>query len=263
MKQRVNRTVAPPGPGPVGPFCAMKVAKAVAAAGAGATMASATAGTNARSRRWFGLFLDHPWVEPVIFVVLALIFEWVVDPVAPHWVEAVYLTIVVLIPLASNVLHRDRPRALGFRFDNFLRSARSVGPASLAALAVIVAVSYWSGHGVNLGARFRESVWTYPLWGMAQQWALQGFVHRRLCDTWHRPQLSAIASALLFGALHYPNPVLVVFTVVGGYVWCLLYQREQNLFTLALSHGWLAAVALVGLPPAWIHGLRVGPEFWG
>jgi membrane protease YdiL (CAAX protease family) len=217
----------------------------------------------ARSRRWFGFFLDHPWVEPLVFVALALIFEWVVDPVAPHWVEAVYLTVVVLIPLASNILHRDRPRVLGFRFNNFLRSARTVGPVSLAALVVIVAVSYLSGHGVNLGARFRESVWSYPLWGLAQQWALQGFVHRRLCDTWHRRQLAAIASALLFGSLHYPNPVLVVFTVVGGYVWCLLYQREQNLFTLALSHGWLAAVTLVGLPPAWIHGLRVGPEFWG
>lgn len=194
---------------------------------------------------------------------LALVFEWVVDPVASHTVEAVYLTVVVLIPLASNILHRDHPRDLGFRLDNFARSGREVALASLVGLALIVALSFASGHGLNLGSRFRESIWTYPLWGLAQQWALQSFVQRRLCETWHRRVPVAAASALLFGALHYPNPVLVAFTVVGGFVWCLLYQRHQNLFTLALSHGWLAAVALTSLPPAWIHGLRVGPEYWG
>jgi membrane protease YdiL (CAAX protease family) len=238
------------GGSPEVPFCSPAIPAPVSSrAGAG------------RRRRWFRFFLDHPWVEPVAFVALALGFEWIVDPVASRAVKGVYLTLVVLIPLASNVLHGDGPRALGFRVDNFLRSARMVGPASLAVLAVIVAVSYASGHGVALGPRLRQQLVYYPLWGLAQQWALQGFVHRRLCDTWHRRQPAAIASAVLFASLHYPNPVLVVFTLVGGYVWCLLYQRQQNLFTLALSHGWLGAIALVSLPAAWIHGLRVGPEF--
>lgn len=250
MKQEANRTSAVSGPAPGASFCAGN-APAFSADPAG------------RRRRWFGFWLDHPWAEPLVFVILALGFEWIVDPVASHAVEAVYLTIVVLIPLASNVLHRDRPRALGFRFDNILPSARLVVPASLAVLAAIVAVSYASGHGVTVGTRLRQEIWAYPLWGLAQQWALQGFVHRRLCQAWGRRQPAAVASAVLFAALHFPNPVLVVFTLVGGYVWCLLYQREQNLFTLALSHGWLAAIALVSLPPVWIHGLRVGPEFWG
>jgi len=243
MRQRATGTTQTAGPAPPS-FCS-------------------TAPRAVGSRPWLRFWLDHPWVEPLVFVVLALGFEWIVDPVASHGVEAAYLTVVVLIPLASNVLHRDGPRTLGFRFDNVLRSGREVLPVSLIALAVIVGLSLGSGHGLDLGARFRESLWNYPLWGLAQQWALQGFVHRRLCDAWHRRRLAAVASSLLFGALHFPNPVLLVFTVVGGLAWCLLYQRHQNLFTLALSHGWLAAVALVSLPPAWVHGLRVGPEYWG
>lgn len=222
-----------------------------------------TASADSRRRRWFGFWLDHPWAQPLVFVVLALGFEWVVDPVASHAVEAAYLTVVILIPLASNLLHGDRPRALGFRFDNVVDSARLVVPVSLGILAVIVAVGYASGHGVTVGSRLRHEAWAYPLWGLAQQWALQGFVHRRLLESWGRRQPAAIASAVLFSALHVPNPVLVVFTLVGGYLWCILYQRERNLFTLAFSHGWLGAAALATLPPAWIHGLRVGPEFWG
>ena len=208
-------------------------------------------------------WVDHAWLEPLVFVLLALGYEWVVHPIAPFAVKAIYLAVVVLIPLASNVIHGDRPRDLGFRFDNFLRSARSVGPVTLAALMVILILSYGSGHGVTVGPRLGQQLWYYPLWGLAQQWVLQGFVHRRLCDSWRRGRLAAIASSVLFSSLHFPNPVLVLFTLICGYAWCLLYRREQNLFTLALSHGWLGAMTMASLPRTWLHGLRVGPEFWG
>ena len=199
----------------------------------------------------------------MVFVALALAYEWVVHPVASLPVKVIFLSAIVLIPLVSNVVHRDTPRALGFRVDNLLRSARIVGPPSLAALVIILALSYGSGHGVTVGSRLGQQLWYYPLWGLAQQWVLQGFVHRRLCESMRHRQRTAIASSVLFSSLHFPNPALIVFTLVGGYAWCRFYQREQNLFTLALSHGWLGAILLVSLPREWIHGLRIGPEFWG
>jgi membrane protease YdiL (CAAX protease family) len=219
--------------------------------------------TPARSNRSARFWVQHSWLEPLIFVALALAYEWVVYPVASALVKVVFLTVVALIPLASNVLHRDRPHALGFRFDNFLRSARMVGPATLVALAIILSLSYASGHGVTVGVRLGQQLWYYPLWGLAQQWVLQGFVHRRLRESWRHRRLAAVGSSVLFSSLHFPNPALMVFTLIGGYAWCRYYQKEQNLFTLALSHGWLGAIALVSLPRAWMHGLRVGPEFWG
>ena len=51
-------------------------------------------------------------------------------------------------------------------------------------------------------------------------------------------------------------------TLVGGYVWCRLFHRQPNLFTLAISHGWLAVLVRYSWPAEWLHNLRIGPGYW-
>lgn len=166
------------------------------------------------------------------------------------------------IPLASILLHRERPRELGLRLDNLARSARQVGIMTLAASAVVMACGIAGGGRIRLGADLIPIWLVYVVWGLLQQLALQGFVQRRLSVALGDPRKAALVSAVLFASLHLPNPVLAPATLITGYAWCRLYTRAPNLITLACSHATLAVLALVAFPPAWVHHLRVGPGYW-
>ncbi len=203
----------------------------------------------------------RPWLEPVVFTALALVYLWAIATLYIVPLSAAFLVVVVAIPVASNIVHRDGPRALGFRLDNFLRAAGPVGLATAIGMVLVIGLGLAAGKEIRLSGKFWYHMATYPLWGLVQQWALQGFVYRRLRESMPAGR-AALAAALLFAALHVPNPALVPFTLIGGYVWCRLYERRPNLFALALSHGWLASVVGMAIPKSWVYGLRVGALFF-
>ena len=98
------------------------------------------------------------------------------------------------------------------------------------------------------------------LWGGAQQWVLQTVVLREAQRASSRTRGIATA-ALLFGAIHLPNPLLVPVTSVAAFVWCRLYDRYPNIIPLALSHG-LGTLALRYAFDETITGrLRIGAAY--
>ena len=201
--------------------------------------------------------------EPLVFVGLALAFLWVIRPTDNDWLKIPFLVIVVAIPFLSNYLHRDTLRELGLRFDNFWPSAREVGLFSLVAAAAVIAIGVLSGAGPSTRPGLWRSVLLYPGWGLIQQYAMQSFTYRRLREgTGHRPVVAAALTALLFASVHYPNTALALATLLGAFTWCLLFERRPNLFTLAISHGWLAMLLRISWPALWLHNLRIGPSYF-
>ena len=86
---------------------------------------------------------------------------------------------------------------------------------------------------------------TYPLWGLAQQLLVQGLVVGNLAKLprlAQRPWIAACVGGLLFGAVHWPFPELMVATTLMGTVFGLIYLRYRNLWPLGLAHGWLGAL---------------------
>jgi len=114
----------------------------------------------------------------------------------------------------------------------------------------------------NYDGQFMTRVSEYFFWAFLQQIGLQTFLTRRLRQVFRNPYLAAFASSSLFALIHLPNAALVIFTWVGGFFWALSFQRTPNLYALAVSHGWLAVVALYCVPTRWLHGLRIGPTYW-
>ena len=200
--------------------------------------------------------------EPLAFVALVILYIWVIQPTRNDWIRIPFITVIVLIPFVSNYLHGDRLRDLGLRFDNFWRSASEVGLATLIGGVVLVAIGLLAGQAPASRPGIVRAVLLYPFWGLAQQYAMQSFTFRRLREASERPLIAALLAASLFGVAHYPNMALVLATAVGGFAWCLLFQRHPNLFTLALSQGWLAVLLRASWPAEWLHNLRIGPTFW-
>lgn len=86
---------------------------------------------------------------------------------------------------------------------------------------------------------------SYPLWGLTQQLMVQGVLVRhldRLPALSRRPWAIALAAGLLFGAVHWPFPALMLGTSLMGAVFALVYLRHRNVWPLGLLHGWVGAL---------------------
>ncbi|MGD2153768.1 MAG: CPBP family glutamic-type intramembrane protease [Gemmatimonadales bacterium] len=203
----------------------------------------------------------RPALAPLLFVALVLFYIWVLQPTHNDWLRIPFLVVIASIPLASHFLHRDRLLDLGLRLDNLGGSARDVGIATLIGAGAILAVGLRTG-GLHLGSPMLKPFLLYPFWGLVQQYAMQSFAYRRLRERIAQPGRAAAVTAALFASAHWPNWPLALMTLVGGYVWCRLFERQPNLITLALSHGWLAVLLRYSWPIDWLRNLRIGPSYW-
>ncbi len=215
-----------------------------------------------RAARLRSAVLSQPAIQPLVFVALTLAYIWVIRPTGNDWLKIPVFTIIVLIPFTSNFFHRDRLRELGLRLDNLWASGVQVGLATLIGAIAVVGVGMLTGAGPDFPRGVARSFLLYPLWGLAQQYAMQSFTYRRIREGSGRPVLAAAITATLFASAHWPNPALALMTLVGGYVWCRLFEGQPNLITLALSHGWLAVLLRYSWPAEWLHNLRIGPDYW-
>jgi len=168
----------------------------------------------------------------------------------------------ILFVAASNFTHADGARGLGFRADNLLESVFEVGTATVIVFILL------AGTGWLLGTlrpiedwETRRIPWIF-FWALVQQYALQDFVLQRMTEVFRNPRSAALASAGVFAFLHLPNPPLALLTGIIGFVWCRLFQRHPNLFTVSLSHTILAVVLAHSFPRAWLHGMKVGPGYF-
>jgi membrane protease YdiL (CAAX protease family) len=70
-----------------------------------------------------------------------------------------------------------------------------------------------------------------------------------------------VLAAVLFGAIHLPNPFLAPVTAVAALVWCRIYDRYPNLIPLALSHGLGTLAVRYAFDDAITGRLRIGASY--
>lgn len=141
----------------------------------------------------------------------------------------------------------------GFRNDNLKSVLRRLLPFALLAVvscAIIGAVQ----NTLNLTWHILPILIVYPIWGTIQQFLCVGLVAGNSQDI-SRPvsnNINILTTALLFGAMHYPNGWLMAGTFALALLYSAIYLRERNLFALGLFHGWLGALfyyTVVGRDP--------------
>jgi membrane protease YdiL (CAAX protease family) len=207
--------------------------------------------------------------EIVTIVVSVLVAEWVVLSVGGES-RALMLVPVGLAFVFIFYSHRQRgetAQQLGFRLDNFGRSLRLLTLYFAAPALGLILYGWQAGHLDFTRWRGGQSIFGVPalgvLWGLLQQYALQGFINRRAQAALGVGRRSVLVVALVFAALHFPNPWLTLATFLGGLVWASVYQRAPNLYAAGLTHWLMTWVLISSVPPVMLNNLRVGYKFFG
>jgi hypothetical protein len=198
------------------------------------------------------------FVEALAFAAFVAAFIWRFQLSAPGTWR------VMLVWLAVSFLARsDTPKTMGWRADNFWRATkRSAWFFGISSLLICFA-------GLFLGMLHRlpshliepRRFGGYLAFCLLQQVALNSFLTNRLMAAFEEPVWAAVVAGALFGALHWPNPVLVPLTFVGGGLMAWLFATERNILPLALGQALLGALVWWAFPLAWHHSMRVGPGF--
>ena len=204
----------------------------------------------------------HKWsclVEAVGFTAFVGWYIWRLQAEAPWtwWVMLVWL-------MASFAARRDTPKTMGWRADNSWpatkRAVLFFAPSSL----LICVAGFFLGmmHRMPIHLAEPKKFGSYMAFCLLQQVGLNSFLTNRLLAALEKRVPAALVAGALFAALHWPNPVLVPLTFVGGVAMAWLFATERNILPLTVGQAILGALVWWAFPMAWHHSMRVGPGYW-
>ena len=197
-------------------------------------------------------------VEALAFSVFVAWYIWKLQTVVLRawWVIPVWLVVSFLV-------RRDTTKTIGWRADNFWPATRRAvwffAPSSL-----LICVA-----GLFLGMLHRlpehlinpHRFGGYLAFCVLQQVGLNSLVTNRLMRAFENPATASLLAAVIFGLLHWPNPVLVPLTFFGGLAMSWLFATQRNILPLSLGQAILGALVWWAFPVSWHHSMRVGPGY--
>lgn len=203
-------------------------------------------------------------LEIISVIFSVLITAWVLSPLQlqQRWIEAIPGLLALALMIYSHWIHRETPLLLGFTAKNFWRAWQLLLLPMLIVGVLLLTIGFFA-HSLQFGRRFWLSLLLLPLWGLTQQYILQGFIYRRLQIILppEKKSLQIFLAALLFALVHAPNVPLMFLTLVGGLVWTWVYDRAPNLWALGISHGLMSAIAMSSLPAWFLQSMSIGYKY--
>jgi hypothetical protein len=200
-----------------------------------------------------------PLIEAFVFTAFVAWFIWQLQDASRYsWIVfPVWL-------IASFALNRDTPQSLGWRVDNFWSATKRASAVFLPCALAIVVAGFFLGseHQTFRHVFFPRRFFGYMFFCLLQQVGLNSLVANRLLAAFDSPLRVSLISGFLFALLHWPNPVLVPLTFIGGALMTWLFWKERNILPLTIWQTILGTLVWSAFPVAWHHAMRVGPGFY-
>jgi len=141
----------------------------------------------------------------------------------------------------------------------FSGAALTLGLGALLVM-VIVAVGYATRSLGSPQALPLNRAWQYAIWALVQEFILQSFIYVRL-ELVVGSRWAVLGAACLFALAHVPSPLLTVLSFLGALLFCEMFRRYRNIYTLGLVHAALGLTIASSLPDQLLHHMRVGIGF--
>ncbi len=200
-------------------------------------------------------YAKGPCYPELIAILLVGLFHVVTELAVSGWIARLYNAIVSVAFIGYLVWRARRSkgavRAWGMRTDNFWPALQAqmvfgaVGAVTLIGFGVVT-------DSLALPKTFWLTLALYPIWGIAQQFALQSLIARNVAGFLSSPLAIAVVASALFSAAHYPQIELVVLTGAAGVPLTWIYRRFPNLWAVGIVHailGSLAVYIVLGMDP--------------
>ncbi|MGQ1889558.1 CPBP family glutamic-type intramembrane protease [Thermophagus sp. OGC60D27] len=190
-------------------------------------------------RRWFEInaviltgvlkYILVDWLEFRLFYISSAVLFWV-------W----YI-------LSSYQANRQILINWGFRREGFFETFKYCFPFTLFAFLVIGFYEVRYGEDGFLRWSLLPVLVLYPIWGLIQQFLMIGIIAGNLRDIKSlkfRENQSIIIVSILFSFAHFPDLLLMGFTLVMELFFISAYFQWKNLWSLGILHGWLGGLFL-------------------
>ena len=191
-------------------------------------------------------YTSRPCYPELIAVILAGLLHVLLETLVSES-SAIYFNGIVSIAFIAYLVWRGMRskgvlRAWGMRRDNFWPALRAHLPFVIVSVIVVIGFGVVN-NSLNLPRSFWFTIALYPIWGIAQQFALQNLIGRNLTALSSKPLVIAVVASLMFGVAHLPRLDLVALTLVAGIFLTLVYRRNPNLWAVGIVHGILGSMA--------------------
>jgi membrane protease YdiL (CAAX protease family) len=196
-------------------------------------------------------------LEPLAMFVLIVAYIWKLRFVYPKcWIAIPALMVL------SHLLRHESARTLGFEPRHLPDWLDELGPMLMLIVLLLLSAGFLLGSYREIGFDGGlAALAAYLPWGLAQQYALNGYFLNRFDAALSRRAASS-AVAVLFAAVHAPNPFLMAVTLPLGWYSTLLYRHTRNLYLLGIAHAAIGVLLFLVVPDSVSHHLRVGPGWF-
>jgi hypothetical protein len=196
-------------------------------------------------------------LEPAVVFALILAYIWELRRLNRNlWIA------ILALMLLSHWLRRETPATLGFGLHNLRACVRELLPALTLLALVLLAGSILLGSARQIGTgRAMLSLAAYLPWGLAQQYALNGYFLNRF-DALASRRASPWLAVAAFSCAHAPNWFLMAVALVFGYCSARIYHRYRNLYFLGMAHATVGFLLYLLIPDSISHHLNVGPAWF-
>lgn len=209
-------------------------------------------------------------LELVSVISSVLLTVWAIVPLYPQ--NRIMMAFPALLSLSlvfySQHARRESLQELGLRSDYFWTATRLLFLPVMLCSVVLLLIGY-SSQSLHRSTHFEVNLVIVPLWGVVQQFVLQGFIYRRVRmlivversfkrSTEQQVRYAILATAAIFALVHLPNLTLSLLTFAAALLWSWVYERAPNLWVLGFSHGLLSLIVMHALPDWLLQSMSVG-----